>query len=135
MSASPSRAAIDPQVIAAGSPEAAATKPASKAKPAIKSKAPSSRSKTAAAAPKKPVSATKKPASTTTKKAAAPKKASLPKVCNRGVSSRVHLTNLEARLQAAPTESKFSMEDMIKDAIKNDKENVRGGVSRPAIKK
>jgi len=27
------------------------------------------------------------------------------------------------------------MEDMIKDAIKNDKENVRGGVSRPAIKK
>ncbi|KAA1088814.1 hypothetical protein PGTUg99_030884 [Puccinia graminis f. sp. tritici] len=116
MSASPSRAAIDPQVMGAtGSPAAAGSKPASKAKAASKSKAPASRTKSTSAAPKKPVSASKKPTSSSTKKATAPKKTSPPK--------------------AAATESKFTMEDMIKDAIKNDKENVRGGVSRPAIKK
>ncbi|WAQ91502.1 hypothetical protein PtA15_14A391 [Puccinia triticina] len=49
--------------------------------------------------------------------------------------SIAHLTNFDLRLQAAPTEIKFTMEDMIKDAIKNDKENVRGGVSQPANKK
>ncbi|OAV86527.1 hypothetical protein PTTG_29856 [Puccinia triticina 1-1 BBBD Race 1] len=49
--------------------------------------------------------------------------------------SIAHLTNFDLHLQAAPTEIKFTMEDMIKDAIKNNKENVRGGVSRPAIKK
>ncbi|POW12554.1 hypothetical protein PSTT_04297 [Puccinia striiformis] len=109
------RAAIDPQVVAAtGSPSAAASKPASKAK-AAKAKAPSSKTKAAPAASKKPASAPKKPTSSTTKKATAPKKASPPK--------------------EAAADTKVSMEDMIKDAIKNDKENVRGGVSRPAIKK
>ncbi|OAV85461.1 hypothetical protein PTTG_30507, partial [Puccinia triticina 1-1 BBBD Race 1] len=58
-------------------------------------------------------------------------------ICNTAGQSPsiAHLTNFDLRLQAAPTEIKFTMEDMIKDAIKNDKENLRGGVSRPAIKK
>ncbi|OAV85405.1 hypothetical protein PTTG_30545, partial [Puccinia triticina 1-1 BBBD Race 1] len=42
--------------------------------------------------------------------------------------SIAHLTNFDLCLQAAPTEIKFTMDDMIKDAIKNDKENLRGGV-------
>ncbi|KNZ53431.1 uncharacterized protein VP01_323g8 [Puccinia sorghi] len=108
-----------------GSPAQAASKPSSKAKPASKSKAPSSKTKPVSASAKKPVSAAKKPVSSATKKpiSSATKKATAPKK-----------TSVSAP-KASSADLKLTMEDMIKDAIQNDKENVRGGVSRPAIKK
>ncbi|KAI8447849.1 hypothetical protein BY996DRAFT_6420486 [Phakopsora pachyrhizi] len=109
---------IDPEVLTAAQSSAApASKPASKSSKPVSSKAkPVSKSKasTAASTSKKPPSASKKPASSTTKKVTAPKKPSATK---------------------SSGDNKPSFEEMIKDAIVNDKENVRLGVSRPAIKK